>query len=249
MSEEAGDLKFEALEKTIVGELRAMRRARAQTTIDYLQAPTVVWLVGRGDVDTVALFFKNLAETDINEIRAALASLGFGNWHLNIEQRMSDFGVRTGDKDARTVRRWAEDGFKKIAHLVIEWSREEGNDRPRVDIELSPAFANKFYLDVLSSKQAETMMFKPEIEFVGEPFEQIDETPITQLKFPYAYKARVLAALPNGEDGRVMLSVNWLGSCDSYYQVHVQPGLGAATTAVLISKKGCDIQLYNESSI
>ncbi len=92
------------------------------------------------------MFFDRMMDVEDVEIRAALASLGFGNWESNIESRLSDFALYYGEKSSRTVRRWAEQGFRKIADLVIEWSIEEAHDNPLIEVVLRPLGATMIVL-------------------------------------------------------------------------------------------------------
>lgn len=218
MNAEVGDGSFDGAVEKIAAELRGMRRAQARATIDYLQAPTMVWHLGRGDIEVAALFFERLTEHDDIEIRAALASLGFENRDMNIEDRMQDFAQFYRLKSSRTVRRWTEAGFRKIAHLVIEWSREEGHDRPRAEIRIEPYGSTQFSVELICSKHADVLMSEPQINFYGKPFKWASRIPLERLESPCVFHAKGIANLPGGEDGRTMFFVSWLGNSDSYFE-------------------------------
>ena len=231
-----------ALIKQIVNELTAMRRARARIKIDLLQAPTVVWHLGRGDVEVASLFLEHLSRADDVPVRAALASLGFGNWEMTIEDRIQHFAHQYR-VSASTMRRMADEGFHTVARMIIEWSREEGNDRPLADIKISPDGDASFIVRVECSWQHKSFMFPPTIEFLTQTPEVVEEATLDDQEGPELFRLVVRAALPAG-DANAEFCVTWLGPAECYYYLEISPGFRATSVASMTTKKGCDIRMW-----
>lgn len=107
--------------RMIVDELRELRRQSGPLdTAKLTHARAILRGLG-GDVPDVALTrLTDLAgeHADDRDIEAAMASIGWGETAEASLDRLSDFAVRYY-VDPRTVRRWSDAGFRKLALLII----------------------------------------------------------------------------------------------------------------------------------
>ncbi len=231
----------------MVGELTRMRRARARTTIDYLQAPTLLWHLGRGDVEVAAKFFEALAKTDDEKIRAALASLGFGNWEMNIEDRMAALALYYDLENTRTVRRWADEGFRRIAVLIMEWSLEVGNDRSTIKIAIVPDGIKHSIIEATGYPSPGAKWFEPTIEYKYEStnWDNFSVYTSDEQREGEAFKGTLRVQLPEAGNA-VEIVVTWLGNEPPYYQVSVSP-LAEIRCDSVVTKRGCILTLENVS--
>lgn len=226
----------------VLKELLDLRRSRSNTAIDFKESPHLAWHLGRGNIDVVQRFLAALSRIEDDEVQAALASLGFFSHASNVEDRMSDFAVERGIEATRTVRRWADEGFKKIAHLVIEWSEEEANDSALVKILLHHQPHHGLQVHLLGTGGPSIKMLLPTVKV---NFEQVDlvlddlpdNTEAEQLFFSSSFAVPI----PRDEGLRPRVEVEWLGNTQTRYAVQVHPSIREYVTTSIVTKKGCEI--------
>lgn len=228
----------------VLSDLRQLRRSKALSVIDFKSSPHLVWHTGRGNIDVTAQFMAGLKNIDDIQVSAALASLGFESYSSNIEERMNEFAARYNEESTRTVRRWAEEGFKKIANFAIEWSEEEGNDRALVEILLYQAEATSLSTMITFSGSPRMIMLAPTVEANGKASDILparDEQRSTHERI--FFKSTVVTELFMDRPTAARLQIEWLGNADACYLVQVHPSLRDYVTASIVTKKGCEISV------
>lgn len=231
-----------ALER-VVEELRTLRRAQVRTSYDFNRAPTLLWHLGRGNVDVASAFFRQLPRVGSLHIDAAIASLGFNPDVVNVEDRMNDFALRAGAESTRTVRRWADAGFRLIAQMALDWSAEEGHDHPLLEIEVHPRGDGAVLIEVSCIMQAGMAMLRPEIDS-GEGVVPWLEDPMEreQLDPPVTFRAKAVVDFPGDDESLRSIQVRWLGAVEAYYVVELHPGvMQEYKLRTLTTKKGCEL--------
>ena len=233
----------------VLEELHSLRRARARNAVDFRTTPHLVWHLGRGSIDTAQRFFVALRDFNDDEVQAALASLGFYSYARTVEDRMAEFAVERELKTTRTVRRWTEDGFEKIAHLIMEWSEEEGNESAVLEILLHREPTQGGLQVHLSGSGAPSMkMLEPIVKANHEEIElDLDDLPsdgeVERLLFSSSFELPV----PTTKELRPMLEVLWPGNTQVGYEVQVHPSIRDYVTRATVTKKGCEIHLVNSA--
>lgn len=190
----------ESVLRAIVDELRDLRRQPGVLdTAKLTHARAILRGLG-GDVPDVALTrLTDLAaeHADDRDIEAAMASIGWGATAEASLDRLSDFAVRSY-VDPRTVRRWSDAGFKKLALLIIgtaPWiqprarqilSEDGGQLYYGLDLRIPPKLRMGTPRLRVGSRQIEIGM--PKITVADqeqriasrlEPFTTLDELPVT----------------------------------------------------------------------
>lgn len=105
----------------VLSELRFLRKQYGLLDAAKLtSARAIVRAFGGDDPDVALQRLIDLAREfeDDRDIEAALASLGWGVSQPAALDRLSEFALRYL-VDARTVRRWSDEGFRKLALLIV----------------------------------------------------------------------------------------------------------------------------------
>lgn len=228
----------------VIAELRTLRRAQLRTSYDFSRAPTILWHLGRGNVDVASAFFRELPRMGSLHIDAAIASLGFGPDVVNVEDRMSEFALRVGAESTRTVRRWTDQGFRLIAQMILDWSAEEGHDRPLIEVAVEPQGPDAVLIELSCILPSGITMIRPEIRssqgvvpWLDDPLEGDELDP------PLVFKARAVVDFLDGDRVGRFVEVVWLGNAEAYYQVEMLPGVMQAHKAIISNtKKGCELR-------
>lgn len=248
----------------VLNELRQLRRSAAHRPIDFKDSPNLVWHTGRGNVDVTARFLHALLEYDDLDVLAALASLGFDNYEENVEHRMNAFiamhendlkrrarksadgAVRTIEH-SRTVRRWADKGFEKIAKLVCEWSEEEGNDKALLGIFLFSEAVSDCALMLQGRVPPGARMTLPSVIANGAPIglcsEMLSETAV----YEDGRTSPIPVTLPRkADDYSIRLQIEWLGNVGTRFEVQVHPSFNRVVM-LSVTDRRCEILLGPES--
>lgn len=110
-----------ALRDTIAEELRTLRRLSGPLdSTKMVHTPHILKGLGGGDADVAALrllAMRSEHEED-RDIVAAMASIGYGSESETVLDRLTDHGAQHY-VDARTVRRWSDNGIQKLATLIL----------------------------------------------------------------------------------------------------------------------------------
>jgi len=110
-----------ALRDTIAEELRTLRRLPGPLdSTKMVHTPHILKGLGGGDADVAALrllAMRSEHEED-RDIVAAMASIGYGSEGETVLDRLTGYGVEQY-VDARTVRRWSDNGIQKLATLIL----------------------------------------------------------------------------------------------------------------------------------
>ena len=110
-----------ALRDTIAEELRTLRRLSGPLdSTKLVHTPHILKGLGGGDADVAALrllAMRSEHEED-RDIVAAKASIGYGSESETVLDRLTDHGAQHY-VDARTVRRWSDNGIQKLATLIL----------------------------------------------------------------------------------------------------------------------------------
>lgn len=249
----------------VLNELRQLRHSSAHRPIDLKDCSNLVWHTGRGNVDVTARFLHALLDYDDLDVMAALASLGFDNYGENVEHRMNAFIAMHEDdlkrrarksadgeirtiEHSRTVRRWADKGFEKIAKLVLEWSEEEGNDKALLGIFLFGEADSDLALMLHGLIPPAARMVMPSVVANGteinlssavttEP--ALDECgPISPIR---------VSLPPRAGDSSVRLEIQWLGNVGTRFEVQVHPSLKNRVVMLSVTDRRCEVFIGKES--
>lgn len=110
-----------ALRDTIAEELRTLRRLSGPLdSTKMVHAPHLLKGLGGGDADVAALRLLAMRSEhkEDRDIVAAMASIGYGTEGDTVLDRLTGYGVQQY-VDARTVRRWSDNGIQKLATLIL----------------------------------------------------------------------------------------------------------------------------------
>lgn len=227
----------------ILSELRLLRRSPLHTMEDFARTPTILWHLGRGNVDVARAFFRHVAdEIDDNHVQAAIALIN-PRPEDTLEDRMNEFALRVGADSTRTVRRWADEGFRIIADLILEWSAEEANDQPLVEVTLTPHGPDATLVEMRATAQpGRGQMSPPRIRSSGEPLSQFDDGADAAALGPDEYLLRTIARFAHGDEARTLL-MQWLGHTNAYFSVEVLPGvMPEHSLNVITTQRGCEVR-------
>jgi hypothetical protein len=111
----------DSVRQMVLAELRTLRREYGLLDAAKLTSARAIVKGFGGDGPDVALQrLVDLAHEygDDRDIEAALAGLGWGVSQPAALDRLSEFALRY-HVDARTVRRWSDQGFQKLALLIV----------------------------------------------------------------------------------------------------------------------------------
>ena len=228
----------------VLRDLRLLRRSKRNRPIDFKNTPDLVWHLGRGNIDVTTRFLHSLRSLDDVEVLAALASLGFEGYDQSIEDRMNDFAFARNEESTRTVRRWADEGFKKIANLVIEWSEEAGHDSTLVEILLQQVGQLDLKAIITGSGPPGIRMLVPRVSvnYTALPSQPMNED-IEGVDHPVYFRWTVDAELGAEAAIAAILEAEWLGNFSTRYEVQVHPSIRDYVTSSIVTKKGCEVQL------
>lgn len=227
----------------ILSELRLLRRSPLHTMEDFARTPTILWHLGRGNVDVARAFLRHVAdEIDDNHVQAAIALIN-PRPEDTLEDRMNEFALKVGADSTRTVRRWADEGFRILADLILDWSAEEANDQPLLEVTLAPRGPDATLVEMRASAQpGRGQMVPPRIRSSGEPLSLFDEGVDTAALGPDEYLLRTIATFPEGDETRT-LQMQWLGNSNAYFAVEVLPGvMPRHSLTVTTTQRGCEVR-------
>jgi hypothetical protein len=249
----------------VLSELRQLRRSAAHRPIDLKDCPNLVWHAGRGSVDVTAQFLNALLDCRDLDVLAALASLGFDNYEENIENRMNAFiAMHEGDltrrarrsadgtaktiEASRTVCRWADKGFEKIASLVLEWSEEEGNDKALLGVFLFSEANDDFQLLLQGLTPPAARMTMPSVVANGAEIDLGSAMPADATSHHGRSMPPITVSLPRrADDSSIRLQIEWLGNVGANFEVQVHPSIKGRVVMLSVTDRRCEVFLGAES--
>lgn len=198
----------------ILGELRTLRREPGLLDAAKLSTARAIVKGLGGDDPDVALqrLIDLVAEhPDDRDLDAAMATVGWGVESAASLDRLSEYGAHF-DKDPRTVRRWSDDGFHKLALLIVgkaPWIQ------PRAKQVLSVEGDEiRYGLDLRIPPNLR--MDTPELVYGDQPVE-IGMTPVVVSDQPQRIASR-LVPIATLADLPVRLSLTWHGEKYPIYE-------------------------------
>ena len=229
----------------IMTELRILRRSPLHTMEDFARTPTILWHLGRGNVDVARAFFRHISdEIDDNHVQAAMALIQ-PRPEVTLEDRMNEFALQVGADSTRTVRRWADEGFRIITDLILDWSKEEGNDRLRVEVRLEPRGPDAVLVQMTTmSEPGRGQIEPPRIRSSGDRLTAIEnDIPVPADLGPNDYLLRTIARFDDDDDDDRTLLMQWLGNTNAYFAVEVLSGVMPGWTFnVITTQRGCEVR-------
>lgn len=227
----------------IVEELRELRKRPLHTIDDFDRTPTILWHLGQGNANVAAAFFRHISQDlDDSHVQAAMALI-LPRTGETLEDRMATIAVDAGKEASRTVRRWADDGFRLIAKLILDWSAEEGNDEANVDVRIQPAGANSVLVQMeTTSPPGRARSAPPEIRSSGERLTALEDLPRFDQLAPDEYLLQTIARFEDNDDDR-SLFVRWLGNTRAYFSIEILPNVMPGWTVVVTATRArCEVR-------